>query len=51
VVVEIEEKQFQERLTRLSQAIKALPPIKKRRGERRVMLTRLEQGSTMPEEI
>jgi len=51
VVVEIEEKQLQERLTRLSQALKALPPRRKRRGERRVMLTRLEQGSTMPEEI
>jgi hypothetical protein len=51
VVVEIKEKQYQERLTRLSQAIKALPPRRKRRGERRVMLTHLESGSTMPEEI
>ncbi len=51
VVVEIKEKQLQERLTRLSQAIKALPPRRKRRGERRAMLTRLEPGATMPEEI
>jgi hypothetical protein len=51
VVVEMKEKQLQERLTRLSQAIKALPPRRKRHGERRVMLTRLEPGSTMPEEI
>jgi hypothetical protein len=51
VVVEIKEKQLQERLTKLSQAIKALPPRRKRRGERRATLTRLEPGATMPEEI
>jgi hypothetical protein len=50
-VVEIKEKQPQERLTRLSQAIKALPSRRKRRGERRAMLTRLEPGATIPEEI
>jgi len=51
VVVEIKEEQAPERLIRLSQAIKALPPRRKRRGERRVMLTRLEPGSTIPEEL
>jgi hypothetical protein len=51
VVVKIEEKQPQERLTRLSQAIKGLPPRRKRRGETGVTLTLLEPDSTMPEQI
>ena len=51
VVVEIKEEQAPERLIRLSQAIRALPPRRKRRGERGVTLTRLEPGSTMPEQI
>jgi len=51
VVVEMKEEQPQERLKRLSQAIKALPSRTKRHGERRAMLPRLGQGSTMPEEI
>jgi len=51
VVVEVKEEQAQERLTRLSQAIKALPPRGKGQGQRRVVLPRLEQGSGIPEEI
>jgi hypothetical protein len=50
VVVELQEKQIGDSLTRLSQAIKTLPPRTKKLSEKKALLPRLGYGYEEPEE-